>query len=275
MTKENTMTKEKLQKVDAQESAAETEAGADRALDGVGYALTVINKSTMAGNACVFQTSPDESDPGILSLAWFSKYVFPTTKVAFSWQIDYNFVWAQTGQLMPGVQFTASQDPEANLSTTNQITLMYDPVNKAYTFGAQGTGPKKDNLYILGDRTIPSISDVAVGIGMSGSGTFAVQARPNIQHTFTPHPKYWLVFGKFTQGEVLDIGEITDAVEINFHPGVYSMTAVLELDNTWSIKPTAEALADFASVRGGKRLHNGGSQSELSNGKSPVAQYQD
>jgi hypothetical protein len=73
---------------------------------------------------------------------------------------------------------------------------------------------------------------------MSGFGTFVVQAQPNITVTFNPHPKYYIIAGNIQQGQVLDIKQVTSAPEVVFPPGVYQMTAILGLDNTWVIKPT-------------------------------------
>lgn len=201
------------------------------------YSLLFVNNSSNSGDACVYQTDPDIGIPDVMSLAWFSKYAFPTTKLMFQWTIDYDFVWAETGELVPGVIFMASQAWPTDLSNQNNVTLTYQ--NLAYNFKNQTQGSEPGTLYIEQDNTIP-LKQAAVGIGMSGFGTFAVQAQPNLHLTFTPHPKYWITFGNFTQGEVLDIGEITNPGEVAFPPGVTSMTAILKPDNTWSVNPTSQ-----------------------------------
>ncbi|GED17936.1 hypothetical protein SAMN04487909_12746 [Aneurinibacillus migulanus] len=58
---------------------------------------------------------------------------------------------------------------------------------------------------------------------MSGNGTFAVQAQPSLGLTFTKH---YISFGTFTEGEVLDIVQMTKFAELKFDPGVYSITAI-------------------------------------------------
>jgi rhizosphere induced protein len=211
-------------------------------LGGVTYSLVFKNNSSNYGFGCVYQTDPDITDPTILSLAWFSKSAHPTTKVVFSWTIDYSFVWSETGTLKPGVLFIAGQTWDADLTTTNQVTFSY--TGGAYTFQNQQAGAKPGNLYVKEDATIP-LKQASVGIGMSGAGTFVKQAQPNLQLTFTPHPKYWIAFGDFTPGEVLDIGSITNPYEIVFPPGVTSMTAVLNQDNSWSGGTTADYNARF------------------------------
>jgi hypothetical protein len=70
---------------------------------------------------------------------------------------------------------------------------------------------------------------------MSGAGTFVVQAQPNINLTFTPHPTYWITFGNYTPGQVLDIGQITNKQQLEFAPNTYNLNVQLKNDNTWSV----------------------------------------
>ncbi|MEO1085624.1 MAG: protein rhiA [Acidobacteriota bacterium] len=203
--------------------------------NGVPYQLIFKNESTQFGSACVYQQDPDVTDPDVMSLAWFCKSTAPTTTVDFDWSIDYNFVWSRTGALAPGVIFRASQVWDANLSTTNQVTLT--KMNDAYTFKDQRQGARHGTLYVDQDNLVAP-QELSVGVGMSGFGTFVVQGQPNVTAMFTPHPEYWITFGKFQQGEVLDITQITNAAQIKFPPNVYSMTATLGSDNMWTIAPT-------------------------------------
>ena len=203
---------------------------------GVQYTVNFLNKSTNPGSACVYQEDPNLGVENVMSLAWFSMYAFPTTSILFQWTIDYSFVWGQTGQLVPGVQFNAAQTWSADLSNTNQVTLDY--LSNAYTFENQTKGPAPGSLTVSETAAVP-LKQASVGIGMSGAGTFVVQAQPNLSLKFTPHPRYWITFGTFRQGQVLDITQITGAQEIDFPPGVYSMAAILNADNSWTIQPTS------------------------------------
>ncbi len=199
------------------------------------YSIQFKNNSSNPGYACIYQTDPDIGVPNVLSLAWFSKYAFPSTNIIFKWEIDYNFVWSQTGTLEPGVTFIASQAWDADLSSNNQVTFTHE--NDTYTFKNKTADPRSGSLYIKEDGTLP-LKEAAVGIGMSGNGTFVVQAQPNMNLTFTPHPKYWIAFGNYTEGQVLDITEMTNVKEIDFPPNTYSMTAILNADNSWTVQTT-------------------------------------
>ena len=211
---------------------------------GVTYSLVFQNNSTNQGSGCVYQEDPNLTKANVMSLAWFSKIAATKTKITFTWTIDYSFVWAETGELIPGVMFMAGQTFPADLSTTNSITL--SNIGGAYQFQNQGQGAVAGNLYIREDNTVP-LKQASVGIGMSGAGTFVVQAQPNINLIFTPHPKYYITFGTFTAGQVLDTLSITDKAEIAFPPGVTSMTAILNPDNTWTVKTTASVNSAFVA----------------------------
>lgn len=205
---------------------------------GVTYTLIFQNNSTNRGSVCVYQEDPNIGNPNVQSLAWFAKRAAPTTRSIFTWSVDYSFIWAETGELIPGVLFAASQTWQADLTSTNQVTFSH--AGEMYTFQNQQRGPQAGSLYIREDATVP-LKQASVGIGMSGAGTFAVQAQPNFNLIFTPHPKYYITFGEFTPGEVLDITQITDKAEIRFPAGVTSMTAILLEDNSWKVMTTANA----------------------------------
>lgn len=220
---------------------------------GVNYSLIFKNFSSNQGSGCVYQDSPNIANAQVMSLAWFSKVAAPQTTITFTWTIDYSFVWAETGQLIPGVMFMAGQTFPADLSTTNSITLSY--IGGAYQFQNQTAGASAGNLYIREDATVP-LKQASVGIGMSGAGTFVVQAQPNYNLIFTPHPKYYITFGTFTAGEVLDITSITQKAEIAFPPGVTSMTAILGQDNSWTVQPTSAVNARFVEAQSQSRSVN-------------------
>ena len=48
-------------------------------------------------------------------------------------------------------------------------------------------------------------------------------------------PNYYIIFGEFMLGQVLDLEQITNNAQINFPPNVYQMYAILGPDNQWTI----------------------------------------
>jgi hypothetical protein len=206
------------------------------------YTLLITNNSNNPGHVCVFQTDPDVNVPNMRSLAWFSKYTHPTTTVKFDWKIEYDFVWSETGILDTEIIFFPCQKWKADLSTKNKITLTYE---NAFTFKEQTQGTNNNKLYIWNDGTIPP-KKASVGIGMYGKSVFAVQAQSNMDVIFTPKsPKYWVSFGNYKQGQVLDIKEMSIVKEIVFPNNIFSMTAILKPDHTWKVMSTPEANAKF------------------------------
>ncbi len=201
------------------------------------YEIIFKNNSDHQGDFCVYQQDPDNTDPLVMSLAWYSKKTNPNVKDTFNWTIDYSFVWDETGELIPGVLFEASECLPADLTSDNFVSFSKE--NGAYWFQDQQTKQAYVNrLAISQDGSIPA-SEASVGVGMSGAGTFVRNAEPNMVYQFTPHPEYWVTFGTYEQGQVMDITTITQTAEVDFPNGVYSMTATLNADNTWTVAPTA------------------------------------
>jgi hypothetical protein len=202
----------------------------------VKHKINFINNSTNEGSMMIFQQDENIGIEGVMSLAWLAKYAYPSTTVYFEWTNEYNFVWSETGELKSGVNFYASQTPTCDLSTSNSIGLTY---NRAFDFVNQTAGIPSGSLYIKQDGTIP-LGTASVGIGMAGAATFVVQAQPNMNLTFTPHPEYWIAFGNYKTGEALNIQEMTNAANVVFPPGIFEMTAMLNPDNSWTIEPTID-----------------------------------
>lgn len=200
------------------------------------YSLKVINNSVNKGDITLFQSPPDDS-LDLMSTAWLTKLVNPNTTLQFIWEQDYNLVWDETGNLEPGVTFNASQVVPASLKDNNEI--MFTKRDGAYQFINQKKAANDDAFIINCDGTIPN-KKAAVGIGMSGAPILLRQAQPNINFSFIPStpPKYWITFGKYTQGQVIDTTIIyAQSASIVFPANVYKMTATLNPDNTWTITP--------------------------------------
>jgi hypothetical protein len=210
-------------------------AGARRraAVVALNFTVNFFNNGLKAGSVMLFQRYADENS-NAQSLAWFAKYNYPKTRVSFQWTNEPCFVWSDTGQLVPGIVASASQVIPADPSNGNQITLTYD---QAFNFIDQGPGRQPGVLSITEDATIPS-GMASAGIGMSGQPTFLVPAQPNIIFEFSIRTQYWIAFGKYASGEVLDATAISNAAQIIFPGGIYAMDATLGPDGAWTIAPT-------------------------------------
>lgn len=196
------------------------------------YSITFINNSGQFGTACLFQQSPDQAGPYVVPLAWFTRSLPPSATTVFSWTIDYSFFWSKTGSLEPGKQVNPGQMVSADLQGSNSITLKSMGSNN-FQFTDQQSG-QPGSLVINCDSSVPP-GTVSVGIGMSDEGTFCVQAQPNMMNSFTPQPSYWLVFGEYEQGQVLDVDRMSDAVRVEFPGNVYDMRVTINADGSFTI----------------------------------------
>jgi hypothetical protein len=193
------------------------------------YSLIVINNSSRNESACLFQDNAGHGGSAF-SLAWFARRLYPNTRLRFEWRQEYSFVWGETGQLRPGVNFFAGQIVPADLSTMNMIDLDYDD---AFHFRDQTEG-QPGNLLVRASNRIP-VNQGAVGIGMSGVGIFVASAQPNVFYNFAPPTQYRINFGNFRQGDVLGGESIGNSAQIEFPSGVHTMAATLNPDNSWTI----------------------------------------
>jgi rhizosphere induced protein len=208
------------------------------------YTLTVNNASGEAWDMYTFQKDPSIADPNLKSLAWFTQSTAAYSAVKFSWDVNYNFMWAETGMLVPGVVFEASQSFPANPFVTaaalhdregNQVQLTYHGKEDYFEFveGPPVSGAVPGTLYAVCDSTVPN-GIASVGIGMSNAGTFAQPALTNVIASFTPDPTYYVAAANsIKQGAILE-DEVSRAVELQF-AGVTALTATFQSDHTWVV----------------------------------------
>jgi hypothetical protein len=201
---------------------------------GTPYLLTLQNASAAPWTFYVYQKLPQPS-ADVFSLAWFASpfVIVPGSKISFEWQIDYNFVWGATGVVMPGVTFNAGGEILADPAGNNTTTFSAQPGPNLST---AVQAPPSGSLVINDASNVPN-NTYSVGIGMSGTGTYVVQAGPNLKHTFTPTPSYWVAAGSNVKvGTVLNIQTVTQTAEAKFPVNVFNLTGTLDQSNKWTFK---------------------------------------
>jgi len=211
------------------EKKAATPAAAAAA--GTTYSLTLKNQSAQAWIFYVYQQMPAQSND-LFSLAWFASPFMITVgnRITFEWDIVYNFVWGATGTVRPGVTFNASGEIDGDPSGANTTTFSATP---GPNLSAAVKAPPSGSLVINDADDVPN-NTFSVGIGMSGTGTYVVQAGPNLKHQFTPTPSYWIAAGTDVKvGTVLDIQTVTRTIEAKFPVNVFAQTWTLNESNTW------------------------------------------
>jgi hypothetical protein len=197
------------------------------------YSLTVDHQGTELGDFCIYQTL-DEQIENIHSLVWFKKAAHPGTTLKFDWTVDYSFAWDEMGELIPGVVFDASQIKAADPSDISNNSIGFTKFGGAYKFTQTDDKTSRGSLGIHCDDTIQPNS-ASIGIGMSGKAAFACVASPNLHYTFSPHPRYWIAFGRFQPGEVIDLNVMTRKFEIRFNVNEFDKKVMLTGNNTWKL----------------------------------------
>lgn len=195
------------------------------------YSLTVEHKGTDTGDFCIYQTNDNQSED-IRSLVWFSKRAHPETNINFKWGIDYGFTWSEQGLLVPGVVYEASQIIAADPSDVSHNSIGFTKRDRAFDFEETPVPTTHGRLGISCDELIPAKA-ASIGVSMSGKTAFACTASPNMKYTFRPHPRYWIAFGKFEEGEVVDLNRMTRKFEIVFRDNQFDKVVCLTESNNW------------------------------------------
>jgi hypothetical protein len=208
------------------------EAGPEAEGGGPLYSLTLKNQSTQPWTFYVYQQLSNQS-PGNFSLAWFASpfLVMVGSQIIFEWNVAYDFVWGSTGGvIIPGSRFRTNQvigaDPNGNNSTT--FSMAPGP-----NLSPPVPAPPPGSLIINEEDNVPN-NQYAVGIGMSGAGTYIMQAGPNLRHQFVATPDYWIAAGTDVQvGTVLNPQANNLSANVQFPPNVFSLTMTLDPSNHW------------------------------------------
>lgn len=196
------------------------------------YSVKITNHSLVNGKMCLFQKMPDQRDD-IFSLAWLTKQCNKGSSVKFKWEIDYCATWAETGVLRPGVTFEAGASMMVDPSNTAQNSLGFTYVDGGFSFEDTGKTTPAGNIGIYPTDKIPN-NKASIGVGMNGESAFATQALMNYNFIFIPKVKYYLIFGNYTQGTVMDLSASTDAFELKFPPNEFEREIELGEDNRFT-----------------------------------------
>lgn len=204
------------------------------------YEVKFENDSYYDEDICIYATSPDSVVKGnnLMSLAWICKPVKARTNVKLEWQLDYSFVWSKTCLLSPGEIFESC---EANLADPYGINgpraVNFNNEQGIYSFSKDSITRKigTDRLEIFTGDSIPD-SEVSIGIGINDNPILVVNAALNRNFFCITKLKYWIAFGEFAQGEVLELSSLECCHEINFSHNPFAKTVktiILSENKTW------------------------------------------
>lgn len=210
------------------------------------FTIWFVNNSQVGGNVCIYQNASANlncAPDNILTLAWMVYGANPGGQVKFTWTIDYEFAWFN--QTVPSSQGFATP------ALGKQVVLSANQYG--YEF-LQPESSQSEECTVATDSSIPAINNLVAGIAMNRAGTFAVNAQPNIKSTFIPVQSasltYLISFGYAgALNDVLTLSAMNPPGTIIFPSGVYVMTAVYNIDGTWTISTGAPKMATQRASR--------------------------
>jgi hypothetical protein len=188
------------------------------------YTLNFSNESQGNTTFVVFQKYPNADQMGLRSLAWHARELPPTAQSNLNWDIDYSFVWGETGTLHAGVQFNTSQSVPSDPNSANTVSFKAD--SGSFVLENSHQEMPGQQLIIQEDPSIP-LNQLAVGIGMSGKATSIIQAEPNMMLEIDAEPEYWVGIGRFKEGQVIDASIMHPLTRINFSGGAQTLKVTL------------------------------------------------
>jgi len=212
--------------------------------------LTIVNNSQIDLTFAVFGTLPNRPDYGTVSLAWLLQQINKGgNNHTFTWNTDWAFMWSAMGTEL-GYQWTATGKAlPANANSDDKCAAVFG-YNGDFTL-AHGPGTADGQTLRISDTPqvpTPDVKVSSVGLALNGSPICAVQAGPNLTQTFTLHPTYYIGAGTYVKGEMVDIANSTGFQVLKYENGNTALTAILNKDNTWSVKPSRDI--NFGSLTG-------------------------
>jgi len=200
------------------------------------YTLRATNESPLAGNICLFQRDPQqETEEDVFSLAWLCQPCQPGGSLTFSWKQDYGFAWSDTGPLSPGVIFRPRDLVSADPSGLGRPSVSFGRHEDGFCF-VEGHNPSDGCLNFNTDSSVP-VRSISVALTINGLPAFARPAGPDMAFTFQPHPEFWITFGPYGPGEVLDARQVMDGgVRLDLNDRKLSAGAVFQRDCAWLLR---------------------------------------
>ncbi|MCU1456451.1 MAG: hypothetical protein JWL73_543 [Actinomycetia bacterium] len=203
--------------------------------------VQIVNNSGAMTMAYVFVTAGYTPVP-LQSTAWLTTYeLLPGTSSSLKWDTSTQLMWADQ-QLATGISFEAQQTLSlppagpgqtgvADLTQQNgSISLQADPMFAGLQTGSLAVKTETPNA--------PVFSGAAVALGLSGSPALVAPAGSDMTTFPVTRLTYWLASGFAGPSQVLGQFETANAVQLDFTPGITSLTATLNADGQWSVQPS-------------------------------------
>ena len=201
------------------------------------YELTVTNNSELTSpKFAVFAKLPTSSSYETLHLAWLIQQINEANSYTFTWDISWGLAWASHGAAA-GYQWQGGGRLPADPNSSSESLAEF-----AYNGDFQLTpsvGPADgQTLKVVDHPTVPLPSDKpsSVAVTLDGSEVCATNAGPNLTHTFTLHPTYYIDAGDYTKGQMVDSATVSSFQTLEYSGGNTTLAVTFNRDNTWTVK---------------------------------------
>jgi hypothetical protein len=204
------------------------------------YSLTVINNSEMSRPTfAVFTVLPSMATNDSVSLAWLTQLINQHNQYRFTWDITWQFAWAAQG-IAADYQWNGSGTLAANPLSSSQCAALFDYDGDFELLPTDGNADGT-HLSITDSPRVPrpSVKPSSVGLTLDGKAVCAIDAGPNLLHSFTLHPTYYIDAGNYVNGQMVDVDAVTAFQELAYEGGNTALTATLSPDNTWTVQPSS------------------------------------
>jgi len=212
------------------------------------YSLTLYNRSPQPNlTFAVYTVLPHNGlgeASGVYPVAWLTKKLNEGNDIKFSWTLEYTLMFSATGA-QAGAVWTesASLAVKDETATQNAALLSYPDGDFLFELNPNAHPVSPGHIYLDVTGAVPPYSPVngpsvalAIATGANNKPTPAIAAPsgPNLKHTFTLHPTYYIQAGQMKQGEMADLDTVTMGQQVTFAPGVYNSAWTFNPDNSWS-----------------------------------------
>ncbi len=198
------------------------------------YTIVFKNESGQSGVAMVYQLPPDTSMSNVFAVAWQTTNVSadPTRDTTFSWSEEYSVSWSQSGGISTGAIYSYATSIDVDLSEGAGATL--DLGSGSLEPSGQGGGiqPGALQVSVSGGN---SGQIATVGVGIDGTTGLVVSIPTGAEWTYEPTSTYYIAFGHFIEGMVLNVALIANAVAIDFSDGTSTFVVTYGKDHQFTV----------------------------------------
>ena len=196
------------------------------------HVLAFVNNSQHSGVVIVYQHPPNTATERAFAVAWQALSVAPASRAIFHWSTDYSVALGQSGNVAVGSHFVPRTTLRVDLVAGVQVTV--NPSAGTLQITEQG-GVEAGalNVSVLQDSTVDRS---AVAVRIDGKPSLVVSTPPGVRWTYRPSSTYYVAFGHFMEGMILNTSLIPQSIAVQLEEGADEATVMLVPDGRLSIE---------------------------------------